>query len=192
MPAQRGVHVTGQVNLVPNERVALDALLVTTPPSGMGSYLVMLTMAILPVNLAEQEGATAGAVMASFQPNQQVIAGQAGQMAAPMLKVIHQIGQDATARYQASSAAHDVQNRNWQKDQEIKEAQHRDWDRSQDYQERMTQGFCNYLLDQSVVQDNAENAHGTFWNNEAYTLVKSDPDRFELVDAPNYWKGIDY
>ena len=29
-------------------------------------------------------------------------------------------------------------------------------------------------------------------NEDAEALVKSNPDRFEYVSAPNYWKGIDY
>ena len=30
------------------------------------------------------------------------------------------------------------------------------------------------------------------WNSEADALVKADPNRFEYVTAPNYWRGTDY
>jgi hypothetical protein len=43
-----------------------------------------------------------------------------------------------------------------------------------------------------VVQDNARNAHGTLWNEDADALVKADPNRFEYVTSPGFWKGIDY
>ena len=192
LPSQRCVHGTGQVNLVPSERVAFEAVLTTLPPGGTGTYQVMLSTALLPIALADQECGIVGAILSSFQPNQAVIAKEAGQMAAPMIGVIHQIGQAATARYQASTARHDTQNQAWNQDQAAKAAQIRNWEKSQDAQERNTQGFCNYLLDQSVVQDNEANAHGTFDNNTAYALAKANPERYELVDYPNYWKGIDY
>jgi hypothetical protein len=58
--------------------------------------------------------------------------------------------------------------------------------------DRRSQEFENYQLGYSVISDNQNNAHGTFWNTDADALVKSDPNRFEYVNAPNYWKGIDY
>ncbi len=192
LPPQRGVHVAGQVNLVPNERLEMIAVLVTAPAGSMGNYMVMFSMAMLPVALAGQERATAGAILASFQPDQAVIAKQAGAMAAPAIAAIHQIGEQAKARAAADTTRHDTQNQAWENDQAAKEAQNRQWEKSQDALERNTQGFSNYLLDQSVVQDNEANAHGTLWNNTAYALVKANPERYELVDTPNYWKGIDY
>jgi hypothetical protein len=54
------------------------------------------------------------------------------------------------------------------------------------------QGFSNYLLDQSVVQDNNTGGHGTAWNSTAEALVKTNPSRFQYVDNPNYIKGTDY
>jgi hypothetical protein len=30
------------------------------------------------------------------------------------------------------------------------------------------------------------------WNSEANTLVQSNPNKYEIVDAPNYWQGVDY
>jgi len=192
MPVQRGAHVTGKVSLVPSEPMDLNALVMTTPPSSMGTYLVMFSMALVPVAVADQERATAGAILASFQPDQGVISRQAGAMAAPAIAAIHQIGEQARARGAASSAAHDIQNQAWEKDQAAKATQNRNWEQSQDMQERKTQGFCNYLLDQTVVLDNEQNAHGTFWNGTADAMVKANPNRYELVDTPNYWKGIDY
>jgi hypothetical protein len=192
LPSQRCVHGMGQVNLVPSERVAFEAVLATTPSGSAGTYQVMLSVALLPTALADQECGIVGAILTSFQPNQAVIAGEAGRMAAPMLGVIKQIGQAATARYQASTGLHDTQNQAWDRDQAGKAAQIRNWEKSQDAQERNTQGFCNYLLDQSVVQDNAANAHGTIDTTTAYAMAKANPERYELVDYPNYWKGIDY
>ncbi len=53
------------------------------------------------------------------------------------------------------------------------------------------------LLDQTVIQDNnmygnGTVGHGTAWNSAADALVKSNPSRFEIVDTPNFWRGVDY
>jgi hypothetical protein len=61
-----------------------------------------------------------------------------------------------------------------------------------DSMDRRSQEFENYQLGYSVISDTGINAHGTFWNQDADALVKSNPNRFEYVNAPNYWKGIDY
>ena len=50
--------------------------------------------------------------------------------------------------------------------------------------------FSNYILDQTVVQDNnmygnGTIGHGTLWNSAADGLVKADPNRFEYVDKPD-------
>jgi hypothetical protein len=96
---------------------------------------------------------------------------------------IQQIGANATARMNATEAAND--------------AQHAQWNAGQDNNARNNQGFSNYLLDQSVVQDNnmygnGTVGHGTQWNSTADALVKADPNRFSYVDKPNYWQGTDY
>ena len=67
----------------------------------------------------------------------------------------------------------------------------------QDANARNGQGFSNYLLDQTVVQDNnmygnGTIGHGTHWNTTADALVKANPNRFEYVDKPNFWQGTDY
>ena len=174
----RCVHVMGHVKLGVPVSEEINSVLCTTVPSPMGIYLLMLSFYLLPPEVANQERATAGAILASFQPNQAVIRQQAGAIAAPAIRNIHQIGQQATARYNATQAAND--------------AQHRAWNNQQDSNSRNVQGFSNYLLDQTVVQDNYRNTHSTEWNRTADALVKAHPNRFEIVDTPNYWKGIDY
>jgi uncharacterized protein (UPF0147 family) len=146
-------------------------------------WLSSLTIALLPDSVAAQEHATAGAIMASFQMNQAVVQQQANTIAAPTIAVIQQVGRDATARYNATQAANDAQHAAY-------------WDR-QDSNARNSQSFSNYLLDQTVVQDNNMYGNGTIghsteWNSTADALVKADPNRFETVDTPNYWKGTDY
>ena len=42
------------------------------------------------------------------------------------------------------------------------------------------------------MYNNGMVGHGTFWNTDANALVKADPNRFEIVNTPNFWKGVDY
>ncbi len=58
--------------------------------------------------------------------------------------------------------------------------------------DKRSQEFENYQLGYAVVSDTGNNAHGTLWTDDAAALVHSNPDRYEYVSAPNYWKGIDY
>jgi hypothetical protein len=96
---------------------------------------------------------------------------------------IHAIGANATARMNATQAANDAQHAGY-------------WARH-DTNARNSQNFSNYLLDQTVIQDNNMHGngtigHGTVWNSAADALVKANPNRFEIVDTPNFWKGVDY
>ena len=104
-------------------------------------------------------------------------------MPAPAIAAIHQIGRDAAARYAATDAAND--------------AQHAGYWAQQDSNARRGQAFSNYLLDQTVIQDNNRYGngtvgHGTAWNSTADALVRSNPGRYEIVQTPNFWKGVDY
>ena len=58
--------------------------------------------------------------------------------------------------------------------------------------DRRSQEFGNYQLGYAVIATTDNTEHATVWANEAATLVQNNPDKFEYVSAPNYWKGIDY
>ena len=131
----------------------------------------------VPLPFADKERSTMGAILASFQPNQSVIDQQSHAMAAPAIAQIHAIGEAAIKRAEADSVAHDQQNRTWEA--------------GQDSQDRRNQAFSNYLLDQTVIQDNnmygnGTVGHGTVWTSTANTLVKADPNRYEIVDTPQF------
>lgn len=171
-----------------------DYMCAFDPSKYNGMYLVTLSHSMFP---DEQERSTVQAVVGSWKVNQQVVSQQtaaaiqqSNDNTQALIKQnqmqvdrIHQIGQQATARMQATEAAND--------------AQHAGYWAQQDSNARNAQGFSNYLLDQTVVQDNnmynnGTIGHGAVWNSTADALVKADPNRFEIIDTPNYWRGIDY
>jgi hypothetical protein len=190
-PRQRCVHAVGHGVLfgdrTPNVQVKdyweMEALVCTTAPNNMGEYTVTLTLSEIDPKFADRERATVAAIFMSYEVDQAVVARIAGSIAAPAIDAIHQIGATATARMKAQAEAHD--------------AQHRDWNAQQDLNSRQIQGFSNYILDQSVVQNNnvygtGAVGHSTEWNSVANALVKADPNKYEIVNYPNFWEGTDY
>ena len=180
VPAPRGgscVHATGQVDPDGKGMREMNVVL-STGGYLSGSYMVVIFITLCPAALADRERATMENLFASFQMNQAVVNQQASAIAAPAIARIKAIGAAAKARSDAANAAN--------------EAQHQAWNAQQDSQARSNAGFHNYLLDQTVIQDNQHNAHGTVWNATADALVQHNPERFEIVRTPNFWQGIDY
>ncbi len=178
-PPWRCAHLIGQIDPQdgkgPRE---MNTVFCSSPPGRFGSYMSLAYHTAVPVASAERERATMGAILASFTPNEAVIQSQANAIAKPQIDAIHEIGRRAAQQAADAHAAEDVHNRSVEKQ----------WDA----QDRSNQGFSNYLLDQTVIQDNEKNAHATVWNETADNIVRSNPQRYEYVDTSNYWKGIDY
>ena len=192
-PGQRCAHASGRgmlsslngppPNVAQKDIPEVEALLCTTAPGPMGNYMVSLSLSEIMAGHGDMERATVGAILSSYQVNQAVVAQEANAMAAPAIAAIHQIGAAATARYNATQQAND--------------AQHAGYWAQQDVNARQGQAFRNYLLDQTVIQDNnmygnGTVGHGTAWNSTADALVKADPNRYEIVNTPNFWQGVDY
>jgi hypothetical protein len=206
-PGSQGqcVNATGQLNPDGTTMRDMTALLCRSTPNQYGQYFFTFNKSLLPLGASAQQRATAAAIVASYKPDMQRAQAIANAQAAPIIAQmqqtyqahqqalmsftqqqisnIHQIGANATARMNAAEQQHDIENRSFE--------QH------EDSISRNGQGFSNYLLDQTVVQNNnmynnGTIGHATVWNSTAEALVKSDPNRYEIVNTPNYWQGIDY
>ena len=156
----------------------LSGLYCQQAPGPVGGWLSAIYTTTAPVAVAAKERATLGAILQSFTVNQAVVNAQAAAIAAPVIAQIHAIGAAAAAQAKSAHEAEDIQESSF----------YQRWDSL----DKRSQEFENYQLGYTVIQDNSQNAHGTFWNSDADALVKSDPNRYEYVNAPNYWKGIDY
>jgi hypothetical protein len=199
VPTQRGeqcVHITG--NIVDDDKHNDEmSMILCTSGYIQGNYGVHVYQSLIPVELADRERATAGAIMASFQMNQGVVQQQANAMAAPGIAAIHAIGAQAAAQMKSAEAAHDIQNNAERARQDSYTTHYSNSGDGQLTQAGNNQAFANYLLDQTVVQDNnmynnGTVGHGTVYNSTADALVKADPNRYEIVDTPNFWQGTDY
>jgi hypothetical protein len=202
---QRCVNATGQVNPDGRGMVEINAMLCATPPDQYGSFHFIVSQFQIPLGSTDEQRATAAAVMSSYQVNYDLINARVSAQMAPVLASmrqnweaqqraligrsqqisggIRQIGANATARMNRLERQND--------------AQHAGHYAQQDSNARNGQGFSNYLLDQTVIQDNNLHGngtigHGTVWNSTADALVNANPDRYEIVDTPNFWQGVDY
>ncbi len=177
---QRCAHLEGTTDLMDGKGDrSFNSIFCVGPPSPVsGIWGSTITATSAPVAIAPRLGPTLGAIMESFNVNMAVVQGQAAQLAAPAIAQIHEIGRQAAIRAQAAHEAEDIHN----------SSVYEHWDSM----DRRSQEFENYQLGYSVISDAQNNAHGTFWNEDADAIVKSDPSRYEYVNAPNYWKGIDY
>jgi hypothetical protein len=168
-----------------------------SPPAQWGAYTITRNFNIMTDAQSEREQSTVMAMIPTYRINQQVMNQQMQQKLAQKQQsdqqwrafgqqqsdLIRAQGQAAQANFAARQAAND--------------RQHADWNAGQVANARNGQGFSNYLLDQTVVQDNnmfgnGTVGHGTVYNSTADALVKADPNRFEIVDVPNYWQGTDF
>jgi len=176
---RRGAQITGQVDFKdgkgPRELVAIYY---DDPPWAKGCWWCSLYVTTAPSAVAGQERAALAAVLQSFRVDQNVVNQEGAKLAQPEIDRIHAIGAASKAQADAAHERNDIQN----------SSVYQHWD---DMDQR-SKSFSDYQLGYSVVQDNAANTHGTYWNADADALVAQDPQRYEYVTAPNYWKGVDY
>jgi hypothetical protein len=177
--ALRCAHLHGQIDAQDGKGMReMNTVFCSSPPGPHGSYMNLAYHTAVPLQYADKERGTMEAILASFNVNQAVVQSEANAIAAPAIAAIHEIGRRAAQQAADAHAAEDAHNA----------AVEKRWDA----QDKNNQAFSNYLLDQTVIQDNQLNAHGTVWNQTADALVKNDPQRYEYVNTPNFWKGIDY
>jgi hypothetical protein len=177
--SDRCAHLLGQIDANDGKGpLEMDSVYCMGPLSPMGQYGSVVYHTAVPVALANKERATMGAVLASFSEDMNVVNSEAAAIAKPAIDHIHAIGRAAAQQAATAHAMNDAHNASVEAH----------WDSM----DRQSQGFSNYLLDQTVIQDNNTGTHQTVWNKAADDMVKHDPERYQYVNTPDYWKGVDY
>ena len=205
------VLVTGHIDADGQGMKKLIDDICQTPLAQRGANTITRTFNIMTDAQSEREQDTVIAMFMSVKVNQQVMNQQMQQKLAQKQQSdqqwrawgqqqsdrIRAQGEAAQKNFADRQAANDAQHAGYWAQQNNNSVQHAQWNADQDAQARNNQGFSNYLLDQTVVQDNnmygnGTVGHGTLWNSTADALIKADPNRFEYVDKPNFWQGTDY
>ncbi|MGA2539230.1 MAG: hypothetical protein ABSF53_24705 [Terracidiphilus sp.] len=156
----------------------LDAVYCVNPPGRFGNWMSFANVTTIPQQFAAGERATLRAVMQSFTFDSNIVQHQAAAYAAPSERASIAAGNAATQRVNAAHQAEAIHN----------SSVYQHWDSI----DRRSQEFENYQLGYAVVADTGNNVHGTLWADDAALLVQNNPDKYEYVSAPNYWKGVDY
>lgn len=176
---RRGAHLTGQVDFQDGKGLReLSVIYYDSPPSANGGWFCNATVTTVPLAVADRERATLAAILQSYRVNQTAVNQEGAVLAKPEIDRIHAIGDAAAAQAAAAHERNDIHN----------SSVYQQWDD----EDKRSQAFENYQLGYSVVSDTGNNAHATMWNEDAEALVSQNPQHFEYVDAPNFWKGVDY
>jgi hypothetical protein len=169
----------------PRKASARIAALVTR---GLPTWAMTVSATSIPVQYADQEAATMTAIIASYHQNNGVIAreGQADLARIHAQAEANQRQTDAiNARRESSNAAFDSHMQDLDRNSASFNQHMDDIDRS-------SKQMQDYILDRSVVVDNEYNERGTVANTYADSLVRANPDRFQVVPNQNLIKGKDY
>jgi hypothetical protein len=191
------VLVTGHIDADGQGMKKLIDDICQSPQAQWGAYTITRNFNIMADAQSEREQSTVMAMIPTYKINQQVMNQQMQQKLAQKQQSDQQwrdFGQQQSDRIRAQGEA---AQRSFADRQAVNDAQHADWRAGQVDNARNGQGFSNYLLDQTVVEDNnmfnnGTVGHGTVYNSTADALVKADPNRFSIVDVPNYWQGTDF
>jgi hypothetical protein len=176
---QHCTHLTGTVDYQDGKGVReMNAVYCVNPPGPFGNWMSFANVTTAPQQFAAGERDTLSAIMQSFTFDNNIVKHQAAQYAAPSIAASKAAGQAATQRINAAHQAEDIHN----------SSVYQHWDSM----DKRSQEFANYQLGYAVVSNTGNTAHGTLWADDAAALVQNNPDRYEYVSAPNYWKGIDY
>ncbi len=152
------------------------------------TWALGFSMSNIPQKYAEAEAATLKAVVASYRRNEGVIS-------AENAAVMERIRQQGIANQQQADAINANREANKQSfDNHMETLRQNDADNDQhmanlDWQSKITQ---DYILDRSVVKDTEYDDRATVGNRFADSLVKSNPNRFEIVQNQDLIRGRDY
>ena len=182
MPANSQLHCThlaGSVDFRDGKgQRELNAVYCSNPPGPAGTWMSFAYMTTVPAQLASAERSTLGAMMQSFQIDLQKVRGQSIAIAAPAVAQVQAVGKMVNQRVAAAHQAEAIHN----------SSVYDHWDSI----DRRSREFENYQLGYAIVSDTGHNVHATMYQDDAATLVQQNPDKFEIVAAPDYWKGKDF
>jgi hypothetical protein len=159
--------------------------------ANLPTWALTLNGSNAPESVYAAQNPTIMAMVHSYSENAAVI----NQETKGVIDNIHAIGAASAAqakaadqRREASSAAFN-QHMNTLNQNDAAQTSH------MDEIDRQSKAFQDYTLDRSVVSvqgDDGQTYHGTFTNPTADTLVKSNPDKFQIVANQDLVKGVDY
>ena len=154
----------------------------------LGPRAISVDGSNLPMTVADSEAATLMAVIRSYHQVNSVIAREG----AADLARVQADGARAQAQAAAINARRESSNRAFDAHMAAIDQNAAAFDQHMDNIDRQSKSTQEYTLDQSVVSDSESSARGTVSNADADALVRSNPDRFQIVPNQNLIRGRDY
>ncbi len=142
----------------------------------------------IPERFADEENSTMNAVIASFRQNEPMMA-QLRQGA--MNRVQADISR-GKAQTEAINARREASNAAFNQHMSKLDAQSSAFDAHNDNIDRASKATQDYILDRSIVRDTDNGERGTVTNSYADSLVRGNPERFQVVPNQDLIKGKDY
>ncbi len=141
-----------------------------------------------PETVFEEVNPTIMAMVHSFSVDHAVIQRET----AAVIDNIHAIGAASTAQARAADQRREASSAAFNNHMNAINQNSGDFNSHMDDLDRSSKAFQDYTLDRSVVRDNDLSERGTVNNGYADSLVRANPDRFEIVPNQNLIKGLDY
>jgi hypothetical protein len=141
-----------------------------------------------PKTVAAQVGPTIKAMVASYSQNSAVVGAE--QRAA--LNRVQNDAAAAAAQGRALDARREASNSSFDAHMKSIDRSNAGFNSHLDDLDRSSKVFQDYQLDRSVVRDNDYSERGTVSSSYADSLVRANPDRFQIVPNQDLIKGQDY
>jgi hypothetical protein len=154
----------------------------------LGPHAIAVSASNIPSRFADRENATLLDIIHSYRQNNAVIAREGAADLARVRGDADRAAAQAAAlnqRREANAAAFDQHMSDMDRS-------HASFDQHMDDIDRGSKMTQDYILDRSVVRDNDMNERGTVNNSYADSLVRANPDRFELVGNQDLIRGKGY
>jgi hypothetical protein len=154
----------------------------------LGPHAITVSASNIPFRLADRKKGMLLAIIHSYRQNNAVIAREGAADLARVQADADRAAVQAAAlnqRREANAAAFDQHMSDMDRS-------HSSFDQHMDDIDRGSKMTQDYILDRSVVRDNDTNERGTVNNSYAESLVRANPDRFELVGNQDLIRGKDY
>jgi len=142
----------------------------------------------LPERLVERESATLLAVIHSYQPNRQVM----GQLQQGAMNRVQADAARANQQAAAINARREAGNAAFNQHMDNLNAQSQSFNAHMDNIDRSSKITQDYILDRSVVRDTENGDRATVSNGYADSLVRANPNRFQVVPNQSLIAGKDY
>ncbi len=141
-----------------------------------------------PETVFDEVNPTIMAMVHSYSVDHGVIQWETG----AVIDNIHAISAASTAQAQAADQRREASSAAFNNHMNAIDQNSGNFNSHMDDIDRSSKAFQDYTLDRSVVRDNDLSERGTVNNGYADSLVRANPDRFEIVPNQNLIRGLDY